>query len=79
MARDTTTTSITVKRKSPFKQLALTISANDNSRVGAKGVRSFTPFRNPAPAVRMFNAYDQVGQKASNTNSPHVGKYLDPK
>ena len=74
MARDSDTkTTMTIKRKSPLRQMALTIGANDNGK-GA-GVRSFTPFYNPAVAVRMFNAYKGL-PSAGNSNSPNVGKYL---
>lgn len=62
------------KKNSPFKKIALTISANDNR---GKGVRSFTNIFTPAPVVRAFNAYGQVPSGgAANGNSAAVGKYL---
>lgn len=49
------TTSITIKRKSPFRQLAMTLSSNDNGK--GPGVRSIAQGYKPrAPVQRAFNA-----------------------
>lgn len=68
--------SITITHKNPFRQVALTISANDNNKIGAKGVRSFTP-QAATPPQRMFNNFSlpgsvgtQVGTANDNRNSP---------
>lgn len=64
------TTSITIKRKSPFRQLAMTLSANDNGK--GPGVREIAQGYKPrAPVQRAFNAVPHMAL-SPNWNAFHA-------